>query len=156
MQPSPQGSTDSNAAPALASAASAGPDSPLDSEPSSAFIFSVRDGRLGSITVTDRGAAKRSITAPRWSVQYVDQLAVTAMAATGPLVFIGDGSGVLYQWSTDTGETRIIPVAKKGIRRLQLAPPPPAALGADADAAGRVLILFGDGTFTVRVSSLHA
>jgi hypothetical protein len=126
---------------------------PREGEPHSAFVFAVRDGRLGSITVSDRGAAKRVVAPPRWSLQFVDQLSATGMAATGSLVFLGDDSGVLYQWATDTGETRVVPVGKKSIRTVLLAPPasphltpepPPGA------AQGRMLLVFGDGTYAVR------
>lgn len=131
---------------------------PRQGEPHSAFVFSVRDGRLGSITVSDRGATKRVITPPRWSLQFVDQLSATCMAATGSLVFLGDGSGVLYQWATDTGETMIVPAGKKPIHRVLLAPPAPPQLAPDPPpgaAQGRMLLLFGDGTYAVRLRLLY-
>jgi hypothetical protein len=126
--------------------------------PSSAFVFAVRDGRLGSITLSDLGAAKRSIAAPRWSIQYVDQLSVTAMVATGSQVFIGDASGVLYQWDTDSGETMVVPTSSKAIHKIVLAPPAPQQKGSvplrDA-LQGRLLMLYGDGSMSVRLGPMH-
>lgn len=123
--------------------------------PRADFVFAVRDGRLGSITITDHGATKRSITAPRWAMQYVDQLVVTAMAATEALVFIGDGNGMVYQWDSETGATMVVPTARKPVRSLRLAAPPPEQLAPDAvrgGGRGRLLLLYGDGTFAVRSS----
>jgi hypothetical protein len=128
------------------------PSNLTDKEPRADFVFSVRDGRLGSITISDHGATKRAIAAPLWSIQYVDQLVVTAMAATASLVFIGDASGVLYQWDTDSGETMVVPTARKPIRLMLMASPAPQALCPDPlrDAAlGRLLLLYGDSTYSV-------
>lgn len=118
-----------------------------------AFCFAVSDGRLGSITVTDRGVKKRPVTAPHWTVTYVDRLVVTSIAAIGDLVFIGDSDGILYQWNTATGKTMVVPAGLKVIRKIALGPPGSAALdprhGAPPDLA-RLVLLYGDGSLGVR------
>lgn len=117
-----------------------------------AFCFAVSDGRLGSITVTDRGVKKRPVTAPHWTVTYVDRLVVTSIAAIGDLVFIGDSDGILYQWNTATGKTMVVPAGMKVIRKIALGPPGSAALdprhGVASDLA-RLVLLYGDGSLGV-------
>lgn len=117
-----------------------------------AFCFAVSDGRLGSITVTDRGVKKRPVTAPHWTVTYVDRLVVTSIAAIGDLVFIGDSDGILYQWNTATGKTMVVPAGMKVIRKIALGPPGSATLdprhGVSSDLA-RLVLLYGDGSLGV-------
>lgn len=122
------------------------------SEAQAAFCFAVSDGRLGSITVTDRGVKKRPVTAPHWTVQYVDRLVVTSIAAMGDLVFIGDSEGVLYQWNTVSGQTMVVPAGRKVIRKISVGPPVPASLrSGDLVGAGlaRLVLMYGDGTLGV-------
>lgn len=121
-------------------------------EAQAAFCFAVSDGRLGSITVTDRGVKKRPVTAPHWTVQYVDRLVVTSIAAMGDLVFIGDSEGVLYQWNTVSGQTMVVPAARKVIRKISVGPPVPASLRSGAGVGAglaRLVLLYGDGTLGV-------
>jgi hypothetical protein len=128
-------------------------------EAQAAFCFAVSDGRLGSITVTDRGVKKRPVTAPHWTVQYVDRLVVTSIAAMGDLVFIGDSQGVLYQWNTVSGQTMVVPAGRKVIRKISVGPPVPAALRTGhAVGAGlaRLVLLYGDGTLGVRFRTFPA
>lgn len=124
-----------------------------------AFCFAVSDGRLGSITVTDRGVKKRPVTAPHWTVTYVDRLVVTSIAAIGDLVFIGDSDGILYQWNTATGKTMVVPAGMKVIRKIALGPPGSPVLdprrGAAQDLA-RLVLLYGDGSLGVRSGGCSA
>ena len=122
-------------------------------EAQAAFCFAVSDGRLGSITVTDRGVKKRPVTAPYWTVQYVDRLVVTSIAAMGDLVFIGDSEGVLYQWNTVSGQTMVVPAGRKVIRKISVGPPVPASLRAGQGVGAglaRLVLLYGDGSLGVR------
>ena len=72
------------------------------------------------------------------------------MAATGNLVFIGDATGVLYQWDTGSGETMVVPTAKKAIQKILLAPAGSETAGQQAGKAqGRMLLSYADGSLAV-------
>lgn len=132
-------------------------------EGGSAFVFIIRDGRLGSISLGAKGVASRQVTQPRWSVQWQHARPAPAMAATEALVFIGDAQGSVHMWNTDTGETNIVPTAQKALRRIVCVPAggPAAASASGATpragrrsnaAAGRLLLQYEDGSLAVRAS----
>ena len=126
----------------------------------SVFIFAVRDGRLGSIALTDAGANKRTVAQPRWAVQFHESLTALVMAATEALVFIGDSKGTVFQWNTDTGETNVVPTAQKPLRWIALTPAgaqTSASGGAPQHggrrghaAVGRLVLQYDDGALAVR------